>query len=130
MLVLWRGTPGWFLGSRHTTNSSLGSNTFSATAAFGKTTLHVEFSRLSRLATLNGVAVTLGDNNVVLVDDVDSGEKIAIAGLVTIRDPMVNQSVASVIAKGPRAVEYLRCDVQLPEENARRLMDHLCSPYR
>lgn len=128
LLVLWRGSPGWFLErvSERSDSSSRTESGFRSTSRYGHVELSVEFDRRRRVARINGVDVRLGNDNVILVDKVDDPESQRVARTLSIRVPMVDGRVASVIRQSSDAVRFLRCDVQLEDTRAQGLMRKVC----
>jgi hypothetical protein len=130
LLVLWRGSPGWFLRDGPRGSSGGGSSTgrSSLTVKYGGFFLQVLFDGRARLAEIDGRSVPLNDDNVVLVDDVDSvgGSKV----VKTLRvDPALTDPARAeiVIRRSPELVAYLRCDLKLPDARQQAMMDVICA---
>jgi len=126
LLVLWRGTPGWFDGSDKSGGgggSSNGREFGHEWLTFGNRTLSIEFDYSARLAKLLGEDVSLVDTNVVLVDDVDrpGGPRIVARRRVdpsmpTIGGPRTTANDPAVIAirRDPEAMTFLQCEIPPP----------------
>src|SRR5262245_59733843 len=86
LVVLWRGSPGWFLqGSRRGASGGESGGIFSGTLNYGGRELRLSFERDRRTASIQGKSVTLPENaNVILVDNVDREAGPAVAGLLHI----------------------------------------------
>ena len=130
LLVLWRGSPGWY--SRESSNRSSGGGGGSAgrevgsfSLTYGGRTLSIDFNYTARLAKLLEQEIPLADTNVVLVDDVDgpSGAHIVGRFFVDPKLPGTNSSGLRTIEDDPaitatrrarEAVAFLQCDVPLP----------------
>jgi hypothetical protein len=130
LLVLWRGSPGWY--SRGNSNSSSGGGggpagrevgSFSLT--YGGRTLSIDFNYTARLARLLEQEISLADTNVVLVDEVDGPSGAHIVGRLWV-DPKLPETDRSglrtieddpaitAIRRAPEAGTFLQCDVPLP----------------
>src|SRR5918993_2609518 len=73
LLVVWRGSPGWFMQGNKRGSSSGGSgDTFRETIRYGDLELELTFNASKRIAEIQGTAVELRDANVLLVDHVDA----------------------------------------------------------
>jgi hypothetical protein len=79
LLILWRGTPGWFMRGREGSSSGGGGSTgpgsgmtFSHWISQGGVNLNVRFDPAARKVWIQDAEIALSDANVVLVDGVDS----------------------------------------------------------
>ena len=131
VLVLWRGSPGWFLGGGR--DESSGSRTGGSGETwdhhffFGDLTLNLQFNRRTRTARVQDIEVSLQDTNVVLVDQVDSRETLRVVGTRWI-DPQVGDPpvrVEQVLGRSSELVDFLRCDVSLPDRLVRPLVSEM-----
>lgn len=130
LLVLWRGTPGWY--SRGSGNSSSGGGGASAgrevgsfSLTYGGRTFSIEFNYTARLARILEQEISLADTNLVLVDDVDGPSGAHIIGRLWV-DPKLPEADSSgrrtidddpaitAIRRAPEAGAFLQCDVPLP----------------
>jgi hypothetical protein len=130
LLVLWRGSPGWFLRGGPQGGSSGGSGTGRRhlTLKYGGLFLQVLFDGPARLAEIEDRKIPLNDDNVLLVDDVDSagGPKV----VKTLRvDPDLSDPHRAEIAirRSPELVAYLRCDIKLSDARQQATMDIICA---
>lgn len=131
LAVIWRGSPGWFL---HQPAGQLGASggddrVFHATLSQAGLSFSVELNYLTREAKVQGVTIALGDDNVVLVDDVDAPGGGKIAGRLHI-DPALPpgtdpRAIMPVLGRAPDVFAFLRCDVPLPQ--AQGIVDRLCT---
>ena len=129
LFVLWRGSPGWHMrgGSR---GGSGGSSTGrrNLTLKYGGLFLQVLFDGSARLAEIDGRNVPLNDDNVVLVDDVDS-----VGGPKVVKTLRVDSALSDpshpeiVIRRSPELVAYLRCDIKLSEAQKQAAIDVICA---
>jgi hypothetical protein len=151
LLVLWRGTPGWFsmgggggsAGGR--SGSSVGSGTGrSGSYAYeylsqGGRTFMMEFDYEKKIVRIQHQDISLKDSNVVLVDFVDSLSGPTIVGSRWIDpapdpappdQPSVADPIAAVIKRSPELFEYLRCDLTLSDPLWKAMMPLICGQMR
>ena len=132
LLVLWRGSPGWFL--RSTTSGGSGGGGAGSrrgmTVRRGDLSLYAAFEPGPRLFQIEDTTRPLGNDNVVLVDDVDSPTGPRIVKTLRIEPALgAAQRVDVAIARSPEVVAYLRCDVKLPDARQQATMDTICARY-
>ena len=128
VLVLWRGSPGWFLegGRDESSGSRTGGSgeTWDHHFFFGDFTLNLQFNRQTRTARVQDIEVSLQDANVILVDQVDSRDALTVVGTRWI-DPQVGDPPVrdvQVLGRSSELVDFLRCDASLPDRLARPLV--------
>jgi hypothetical protein len=130
LLVLWRGSPGWFLRGESRGGSGGGGGTGRRTVSvrYGGLLLHALFDGPARLAEIDGRSVPLNDHNVVLVDDVDSASGLKVVKTLRV-DPALPDPVRTeiVIRRSSELVAYLRCDVKLSDARQQSMMDSICA---
>jgi hypothetical protein len=138
LLVLWRGAPGWFMrgGSKGGASSMSGGggdaggrivHQFSE----GGLSFSLEFDRQARLAKIQGREIAVGEDNVILVDDVDNPRGFTIVGTRRI-DPAFSGSLKdlrTLFKRSPELVAYLRCDTQVNDARTQQMMDYICASY-
>jgi hypothetical protein len=142
LLVLWRGNTGWFMreGAGETTGGSMGGSgregdrgTAVATLSFGEVELKLEFDGNTQVARLHGHEVSLGPDNVMLVDEVDGPAGPQIAGTAKV-DAQVGEEPSGdieVIIRGhPELYDFLRCEIPGPDAAIQPMMDELCARMR
>jgi hypothetical protein len=162
LLVLWRGTPGWVLrnsgggsssGGGGTMGAAPGEITRSAWISRGGVNLHVRFEPKSRKLWIQDREVALNDDNVVLVDDVDSVIGAQVARTLRVDPAFTPVSRPSLqgyparqgarpmvmmpppqefIRRSPELVEFLRCDVVPPGLSAyeQQVLEMWCSAVK
>ena len=129
LLVLWRGSPGWYSGGSSSSggggSASPGQQVGSFSLTFGGRTFSIDFNYTTRLARLLDEEISLTDTNVVLVDDVDGSSGAHIVGRLQV-DPKLPEADRSgprtieddpailAIRRSPEAGSFLQCDVPLP----------------
>jgi hypothetical protein len=130
LLVLWRGSPGWYSGGGGKSSSGGGGGSAggrevgSFSMTFGGRTLSIDFDYTARVARLLEQEVALADTNVVLVDDVDgpSGARIVSRLWVEPKLPETGSSgprtieddpAIAAIRRAPEAGVFLQCDIPL-----------------
>jgi hypothetical protein len=112
LLVLWRGTPGWFLQPGGSGGSGGATNPSSNWIKRGDVTLSLDFDEVTRVAAVQGRAVTLNDNNVLFVDDVDGPAGPRVEGMISVVRAMPGSfgQIAPILRSSPRIMSFLRCD--------------------
>jgi hypothetical protein len=128
LLVLWRGTPGWFLAGGGSSESRDAGKTTSHVVTYGSVRLTLTYNSESRIAIVAGKSVDLKDDNVVFVDDVDlsSGARVVETLRIGPRMPGYYGQVGEMVAQSPRIVAFLRCDAKSPSGRGQGLLDKLC----
>lgn len=139
LLVLWRGSPGWFMrGSAGSTGGTrIGGGVEGGTVgglagaggvisprrrtewitwSYGTLTLRVDLDLDTNVATILGTPVPLANNNVVIVDNADSsaGSKVADTRWI---EPTISGSgdlAVLLIQQRPELYDFLHCEVGLP----------------
>lgn len=136
LLILWRGSPGWFAKGGGSGSSGGGSgNTWRHSFRDGGHEFDVSYDFASRIATVQGQDVRLRDANVILVDRADSSEGIQIVGTIkvdgTLEDAGGNRSpvrVLRVMGRSKEIRDFLRCDTPLPDPRMQASLASLCAP--
>jgi hypothetical protein len=134
LLILWRGTPGWFMKGSAANERSSGNlkGTTAVHIARGGLDLQVVFDARSMSVEVQDKQIRLGSNNVILVDGVDSD------GQTTIRLAKVDATqlsgprikIQQVLRTSPDLVDFLRCDIQLSDPKAQELMRRVCGEVK
>lgn len=144
LLVLWRGSPGWFRkdnGGRSGGGGNMGGGpspvTRSEWISQGGVNLSVRFDPATRKAWIQDTEIVLDDANVVLVDGVDSPAGPQVVRTLRIDPeyqtrPMRAAPSQIFIRRSPDLVEFLRCDVRLPDASAyeQQMFDAWCTWIR
>ena len=124
LLVLWRGSPGWFRkgggasgsgGAGSGTGPGARSTIRTAWIAQGGVNLSVRFDPAARMVWIQDEEIVLNDANVVLADGVDAPDGVRVVRTLRI-DPEYVATLKPVpvqvfIRRSPEIVEFLRCDV-------------------
>ena len=134
LLVLWRGTPGWFLkGERRGSSGGATQTVVTEQVNYGGLGLQVEFDKQKLTAVVQRRVIDLKPNlNVLLVDRVDSSnvdltiEPLSIEARVPSRDPQLEL----LLQRSSRIVEFLQCDVKLPVARDQRAAERVCQNIR
>lgn len=144
LLVLWRGTPGWFAkGARGGSGGGGGGGgpdgiyraqqTF---AAGGQTfALEFELGKEKKIVRILGEEISLQAVNVILVDDADGGGGARIVGSQWVEPVPEGQSgggdaIAGIVKRTPALFEYLQCDQVLDDPLMKKMMPIICDPMR
>jgi hypothetical protein len=132
LLVLWRGSPGWALRGGQAVGSSGGGTgqRQGMTIRRGDLSLHMAYDAAARSCEIEGQAMPLGDDNVVLVDGVDSRDGPRVVKTLRIdRALATTDAVDAAIRRSPELVAYLQCDVQLPDARQQAMMNIICMRF-
>ena len=130
LLVLWRGSPGWFMKSGSQGSSGGGSSTGrrGVTVKYGGLHLHALFDGPERLAEIDGRKIPLDDHNVLLVDDVDSADGLKVVKTLRVDPTLADRNRPEiVIRRSPELIAYLRCDLKLPDARQQAMIDIICA---
>jgi len=139
LLVLWRGTPGWFMraGSEESSNSDSiqsteddrGGGTVVEQLSYGGLRLELEFDRGKRTARVQNHDVGLESANVILVDEVDAVDGPQIAGSLHVDPSFASEpaEVEAIVRRSPEIYEFLRCDASVPDANTQEVIETLCA---
>jgi hypothetical protein len=149
LLVLWRGTPGWFSkGGRGGRSGGGGGSGGGSGSGWGQSgsyayeyvsqgglTFMMEFDYEKRIVKILNQEISLKDSNVVLVDFVDSTNGPTIVDYRWVDpaqpdQPPVADPIAAVIKRTPELFEYLRCDVSLSDPLWKAMMPNICGQMR
>jgi hypothetical protein len=111
LVVLWRGSPGWFLKGTHRSASfSGGEATFAGTLEYGGLQLALSYDPVRRTAIVQGQTVPLVGGNVILVDTGDGGS-VTVSDVVKVTSHVEgNPSLALLLGSSPEIVAFLRCE--------------------
>ena len=142
LLVLWRGSPGWFFRGGSSSggggvHGGFGQWQGTHAMTYGDVTLTMEFTSQSKdfdpastVVKILDREIPLRDTNVILIDGADS-KTPTIVGTRYVdphfagRDP-----VAAVVKRTPELFEFLRCDLTLPDSNQQAMMALVCGQLR
>ena len=146
LLVLWRGTPGWFAKRGRGGGSGGGGAGSGASGSYayqymtqGGLTFMMEFDYDKRIVKILNQEISLKETNVVLVDFVDSPNGPTIVGYRWIEPappppPVVPGAVldpiAGVISRTPELFEYLQCDLKVSDPAMSMFMPIVCGQMR
>ncbi len=114
LVVLWRGTPGWYMrpGPR-SEHGSGGTDSLSVSLEYAGIQLSMALDRRSRDATVGTTTVKVPlEANTLLVDHVDDPGRMSIAGFSTLQltSMMTNAELASALSRVGDTVMFLQCD--------------------
>ena len=155
-LILWRGTPGWFMrgggGSSSGGGGSMGPGSammHSEWISQGGVNLALRFDATARKMWIQDKELVLDDANVVLVDAVDSPAGPQVVRTLRI-DPEYETTmepipyaipgresqmrprpvrVQTFIRRSPELIEFLRCNTPLPNLSVyeQKMFDSMCA---
>ncbi len=131
LLVLWRGTPGWFArGSGAGVSSGGDGRRYSSTLRHGGLEIQMEFEFLPRLATIQGNRVELGDDNVVFLDGVDTPGGLRVVRTLRVDSTMTQGDVPridEVMRRSPEILSFLQCETRPTDPLQQKLADIVCA---
>jgi len=129
-LVLWRGTPGWFMEPGGSSGGRSGRSGAPRTSWVTRGTLRltVEFHSEKRVAAIQGQLLDLADHNVVLVDDVDAPTGPRVTKMLTVARAMPGSAgqIGLVLRESPEIMSFLRCDATRPDGRGQAYLSRLC----
>jgi hypothetical protein len=141
LLVLWRGSVGWF--SKGTPGSGSGGgfgSTGSGSWAYeyltqGGRTFTMSFDYDKRIVKILNEEISLAASNVVLVDFVDSANGPVIVGSRWVDPPARDETppsdaIAAIIKRSIELFEYLRCDAAVADPVLKTMMPIICAQMR
>ncbi len=142
LLVLWRGSPGWFFRGGSSSggggiHGGFGRWQGTHSMTYGDVTLTMEFASESKdfdptttVVKILGRDIPLRDANVILIDGADSGTPTLVGTRYV--DPHFTgpDPVADVVKRTPELWEFLRCDITLPDPGQQAMMALLCGQLR
>ncbi len=143
LLVLWRGSAGWFAktgvanGAASWSSGGSGRELHSVRAGGREFTL--EFFDDRRVVRILDEEIPLTETNTVLVDGADSrsGPVIVDRRWIAVGPPLppmapggAPDQVAGIISRSPALVEYLQCGVPMPDARMSAIVDLVCRRMR
>ena len=121
LLILWRGTPGWFHGKGPGRRGSSGSSVIGGTKGvvsqstyYGDVTIAFEASFDTRIATVGQSRVKLDRVNTIVVDHVDGDWRIASTRWTEPGLPLVGDWNLALAIRSREFVRDLRCEIPMP----------------
>jgi hypothetical protein len=132
LIVLWRGSPGWFSRGSGSGTSSRGSTaSFHSSIRYGGLDLQLEFEPNTRVAQIQGNAIQLRDDNVILVDNVDVAGGPTVVGALRVDPelPLADNGyprIEPVLRRSPEIVTFLQCDARLPDQRVQAVIETVC----
>lgn len=141
LLILWRGSPGWFVRSSGTEmldDPRLTENrdgviltTVLHRILFDDHTLELQFDPRSRIARVQDDVIQIRAANVILLDEVDGAGGVQVLAAVTV-NPQFAESIGIVdlVRRSPQLVEFLRCDSKMSDSDRQQILDRVCAYMR
>ena len=124
LLVLWRGSPGWFWRGDGGGSGGRGGTIeqFSHTIREGGLTLQIDYDFSRNTARIAGQEFSLMSTNVVLADYVDSPAGATIVGTRFVNPDLPANSdwtdaAIVTIRREPELYDYIQCQVALPQSS-------------
>jgi len=129
LLVLWRGTPGWFLPDGPSGVSSGGSGgRYQTTITEGDLKLTLDYDSSRRIAMVQGKTIDLARNNVVFVDKVDSPTGPQVVGTMAVERTMPGSAgqIGLVLRTSSEIMAFLQCEATTTDARKRPMLERLC----
>lgn len=129
LLVLWRGTPGWFLPDGPSgVSSSWSEGRSRQTITEGTLRLTLDYDLSKRIAAVDGKPIAMGENNVVFVDDVDAPAGPHVTRTMSIPRAMPGSAgqIGLVLRTSPEIMSFLRCDATTTDPRKQAALERLC----
>lgn len=134
LLVLWRGSLGWYLkpGPRAGGGGGGSQNTLSARVQLGGLNLRAELDLQPRAIRIQGLPVDPkpSDANAILVDEVDSSGPKVVATVKIDPEMATGKQVEPLLKRSAQIVSFLQCDLRLAEARAQSTVDRVCQTVR
>jgi SnoaL-like domain len=130
LLVLWRGTPGWFMTPDYQPSRGGSGPRFEGTLFFGGHLFNWDIDFVTRIAHVAGSRLDLKGQNVVLIDGIDApaGPRI-VKTLKVDEDPSVNfPDLGTLVWRIPELATYLQCDQHFSDSKVQMLHALACTP--
>jgi hypothetical protein len=136
LLVLWRGSPGWFISSQGSSAGGGGSYQY---FTYGGRTFTLDFDDDKKVVKIVNQQISLKDANVVLVDFVDSAAGPTVVGYRWIEPgppapPLVeggmSDPIAGIIRRSQELYEYLRCEIAVADPLMNAMSAIVCGAMR
>ena len=129
LMVLWRGSNGWFLKSGARGSGGRGTQqTRSARATFAGLDLLAELDLWPRAVRIQGKPATLkpADANVILVDGVE-GPDLRVVSTLKIDPAMTSdRQIEPLFKRSPEVLAFLQCDQKSANGAVQILADRSC----
>jgi hypothetical protein len=134
LLVLWRGTPYWFMRDRRRSASYGGSSdAYYAQIAYGGTQMSLEKRSDELSAVVASTRIPLpGDANVILIDRVDEERGTPAVTSFSVGTTLVQgvQQFESLLRSSPLIGAFLQCDIRSEDSRRQAVFDRLCAPLK
>jgi hypothetical protein len=128
LLVLWRGSAGWFMHPGGAGGGGGISGPHYTWIQYGDVRLTLDFDQSKRIVVVQGRTIELGADNVVFVDDVDakSGQRVIRTLSIPRAMPGSAGQIGPLLQKSPEIMSYLRCDAAAVRDADREYLSRLC----
>jgi hypothetical protein len=127
LLVLWRGTPGWFAAPERNQSSGT-ANSYRLHLQYGAVPLDMTYDRSRHVASIGSSEIALANGrNVILVDGIGT-DKLTTTVLAV--DLTSASTVGTVLGRSPEVVAFLRCDAVVSDQAERRVNQLVCDDLK
>jgi hypothetical protein len=141
LLVLWRGSEGWFVrgGGHSGSGSGGGGGNFGESRGFqhlfyGSLSFDLDFNWTVGIVKLLDREISLRETNLILVDNVDtpSGPTIVDQRWIDVPIELDDQvdSIRALLGRSPELFAYLQCDKRLSDSFQQAMIAIICNQMR
>lgn len=135
LLVLWRGSPGWFArGGPSGSSSRGGRDEWSMEDHDGGVSLTLRMNQQTRTVWVQDKPIALGAANAILVDLVDSPQGPQVVRTLTVDATLGDEDgparILPILARSKDLLDYLQCDTKLPDERLHERLAPVCARIR
>ena len=127
LLVLWRGSPGWF-DREDSSEAARGTpDRTELSLKYGDLRLEISFERRGPTAKVMGQTLALQDNNVILVDNVDQRHILSVKALGRIPPAIPSDGrFVDLLVSAKQLHPYLRCELEMRDSTKQKLLGSVC----
>jgi hypothetical protein len=131
LLVLWRGSPGWLAKGPERSTGGGSANVYRETTEYGDVRVDLELTHEPRKVTIQDKPVPVSNENVILVDNVDKPRGSTVVRMLRVDPAMPPDNgfpdIWEVIRRSPEMVDFVRCDVRMPDALTQKMADTFCA---
>lgn len=134
LLILWRGTPGWFANGTSGSSSSgrsSGGGAWSDRFSEGGFSFEISGDTRARTANVLGRTLDLTKDNAILVEGAGSPKGPQIVRTLMVEAPLPNganpNEILKVLGQVKELRDYLRCDIPLPDPALQARLAPMCA---
>ena len=133
LLILWRGTPGWWATGSSSSSGGGGSGggAWSDRFSQGGQTFEISGDNNARTADILGRTFDLTKGNAILIDGVNSPAGPRVVGTLAVDPRLPNggdpNQILMLLGRVKELRDYLRCDTPLPDRAMQARQASICA---